>query len=51
MSMACCCSCGCFIDTDNDPDSTYFDDRFICESCRESMSEADQPEHERVKNE
>ena len=48
MSMACCGSCGCFIDTDDDPDSTYFNDKFICASCRESMEEADSFEHQQL---
>lgn len=51
MSMASCAKCSNFIDTDADPDSTYFDMRFICESCRENLTPEEQAEHERILNE
>ena len=50
MSMAVCKDCGAFIDTDDDPESTYFALGFKCESCRENMTEAEQEEHERIMN-
>lgn len=46
MSMA-LCKCGAFIDTDDDPDSTYFDGYFVCESCREDFTEAEHDDHQR----
>lgn len=46
MSMT-LCICSGFIDTDTDPDSTYFDDGFRCESCRENMTEAEHEEHQK----
>lgn len=46
MSMALCANCCEYIDTDADPDSTYFDMRCICESCREHLTQEEQKEHE-----
>jgi len=45
--MAICRDCGCFIDTDADPNSTYFDNAFVCESCREQLTGKETKEHER----
>lgn len=51
MSMAICRQCGGFIDTDEDPDSTYFDAKFICEGCRENLTESEETEHQQLKGE
>lgn len=48
MSMALCDKCENFIDTDEDPDSTYFDMRCICESCRMDLTPEEEAEHERM---
>lgn len=50
MSMANCHKCGEFIDTDEDPDSTYFDMKFICEDCRQHLTLREQAEHEKLLN-
>lgn len=49
MSMAICDKCGGFIDTDADPDSTYFDNKFICEGCRKNLTESEYQEHNKAK--
>lgn len=39
MSMICCHMCSSFIDSDEFPDGFYvkgFEDKYICNSCRES---------------
>ena len=51
MSLALCRKCRGTIDTDGDPDSTYFDKGFVCEWCREKMSEDELEEFERNLNE
>lgn len=47
MSMAVCRNCQLLIDTDEDPDSTYFDQGCVCEDCREDLTPAEEAEHKR----
>lgn len=50
MSMAVCMKCGNFIDTDEDPDSTYFDKGCVCSSCRQDLTPEEEIEYERILN-
>lgn len=50
MSVAICDKCSDYIDCDEDPDSTYFNMKFICASCRERLTPEEEAEHQRILN-